>query len=184
MIEGMDDDMPEYEKEERVVEITTKAEIMKALLQDYKKRNNEMYGIVDIRYVTKHISKLHNLLNLSNKLTMRMEAMEERNKKKIALIKIEQLEGIEFSKFNGQGDQKFLNYYGFYQEFTELVMEKPYTNTTKLRYLKQYVEGEAKDIVRNYHSESELNNAFKALDDDYGRFDMVTRKCIKSIQKL
>ena len=84
------------------------------------------------------------------------------------MSKTEQLDGMKLSKFNGQGDQKLFNYYGAYQEFTELVMNKPYTNSTKLRYLKQYLEGEAKDIVRNYHSGSKLNTAFEALDDIYG----------------
>ena len=74
---------------------------------------------------------------------------------------------MKLSKFNGQGDQTFLNYYVFYQEFTELVMDRPYTNSTKLQYLKQCLEGAAKDIVRNNHSGSELRTAIKSLDDVY-----------------
>lgn len=183
MIE-LDEDMPEYEREDRNIDIKTKAETMKALMQEYKKRNNEMSIMSNAEDVSKHINNLQEVLNLFNRLATKMDAAEEGNKKKLALSKSEQLEGMKLSKFNGQGDQKFLNYYGFYQEFTELVLSKPYSDSTKLRYLKQYLEGEAKDIVRNYHSGSELRTAFRALDDVYGRADMVIRECIKSIQNL
>ena len=98
------------------------------------------------------------------------------------MVKSEQLEGVKLSKFSGQGDQRYLNYYGFYQEFQELVMQKAYSDSTKLRYLKQYLEGDALDIVKNYHAGSELPIAYKALDDVYGRADMVIRECIKGIE--
>ena len=52
-------------------------------------------------------------------------------------MKSEQLEGVKLSKFSSQGDQLYLNYYGFYQEFNELVMQKAYYDPTKLRYLKK-----------------------------------------------
>ena len=63
-------------------------------------------------------------------------------------------------------------------------MDKQYSDSTKLRYLKQYLDGDARDIVKNYHSGTELAAAFKALDNYYGRSEMVIRECIKSIQNL
>ena len=110
--------------------------------------------------------------------------MEELEKKKLALCKSEQLEGLKITKFNGNGDNKFLHYYSFHTEFTELVLDKQYSDSTKLRYLKQYLEGEALDCVKNYHSGTELSTARNALDNQYGRAEMVIRECIKSIQKL
>ena len=184
LMDDMEDKIPEYEKEDKEIELKTKTETLKALLQEYKKRNNEMSLIADVKDIPQHLDNLQTVLDLSNMITSKQEAMEERNKKKLALSKSEQLEGVKLSKFSGVGDQKFLNYYGFYQEFTELVLSKPYSDSTKLRYLKQYLEGDAKDIVKNYHSGEELATAFKALDEVYGRADMVIRECIKSIQKL
>ena len=70
----------------------------------------------------------------------------------MALSKSEQLEGLKLSKFSGTGEQKFLNYYTFYQELNELVLSKPYSESTKLRYLKQYTDSDAKEIIKNYHS--------------------------------
>ena len=74
--------------------------------------------------------------------------MEELEKKNLALCKSEQLEGLKITKLNGIGENKFLQYYSFYTEFTELVMDKAYSDSTKLRYLKKYLEGDAKDIVK------------------------------------
>ena len=99
----------------------------------------------------------------------------ELEKKKLALCKSEQLEGLKITKFNGNGDNKFLHYYSFHTEFTELVLDKQYSDSTKLRYLKQYLEGEALDCVKNYHSETELSTALNALDNQYGRAEMVIR---------
>ena len=56
-------------------------------------------------------------------------------------------------------------------------MDKQYSGSTKLRYLKQYLDGDAKDIVKNYHSGTELAAAFKALDNQYARAEMVIREC-------
>ena len=91
---------------------------------------------------------------------------------------------MKLSKFTGSGEQKFLNYYSFYQELNELVLSKPYSDSTKLRYLKQYVEADAKEIIKNYHSGTELRTALNALEETYGRSDMVVRETLKSIQKL
>ena len=61
---------------------------------------------------------LGNILSKSNKINSKMQLMEESEKKKLALSKCEQLEGLKITKFNGSGDNKFLQYYSFYIEFT------------------------------------------------------------------
>ena len=90
---------------------------MKALLQHYQKRNNKMAVMVKINEVSKHVNNLENILDMSNKIQARMKASDERRKQKMALSKSEQLEGMKLTKFNGIGEQKFLNYYSFFQEF-------------------------------------------------------------------
>ena len=66
--------------------------------------------IADVKDIRQHLDNLQAVLDLSNMITSKQEAMEERNKKKLALSKSEQLEGVKWSKFSGTGDQKFLNY--------------------------------------------------------------------------
>ena len=100
-------------------------------------------------------------------MTTNLQDADESNKKVLALLNSEQLEGLKLSKFNGQVYQKSLNYYGFYQEFNDLVVQKPYTDSRKLRYLKQYLVADALHIIKSY-PRLELPIVFKALDDVYG----------------
>ena len=174
---------PDFEKEDTLMHVKTENETLKSLVQEYKKRSNEISFSGTAKDVENSVRGLTNILSKTNKINSKIQLMEDLEKKKLALSKSEQLEGLKITKFNGTGDNKFLQYYSFYTEFTELVMDKAYSDSTKLRYLKQYLEGDAKEIVKNYHSGAELVTAFKALDEQYGRGEMVIRECIKSIQK-
>ena len=176
--------MTDIDLERRNVLSNAKLETMKTMVNEYKKQKQELSALTDINDLPKHIQNLQDALDLTNVLKARMEAKEEQNKKRIALSKGEQLEGLKMTKFSGTGEQRFLDYHSFNQEFNELVLSKAYSDSTKLRYLKQYVEGEAKDIIRNYHSGKELYVALKQLDDSYGRSDMVIRESLKNIRRV
>ena len=183
-IDELDDSLSQYEREEKQLEINSKIETLKSFLQEYQKRNNELQLIADVKDTPKLLGNLENILDTANLIFCKIKANEEKMKQKMALAKSEQLEGMKLSKFSGTGEQKFLNYYSFYQELSELVLSKPYSDSTKLRYLKQYVESDAREIVKNYHSGTELRTALNALEETYGRSDMVIRETLKSIQKL
>ena len=176
--------MTDTDLERRNVLSRAKLETMKTMVNEYKKQKQELSSLTDINDLPKHIQNLQDALDLTNVLKARMEANEEQNKKRIALRKGEQLEGLKMTKFNGTGEQRFLDYHSFSQEFAELVLSKAYSDSTKLRYLKQYVDGEAKDVIRNYHSGKELHIALKQMDDSYGRSDMVIRESLKNIRKI
>ena len=62
----------------------------------------------------------------------------------------------------GQGDHKYLKYYIWYTELSELVMKKEYSDNVKLKFLKQYAEKDAQDLMKNYHHSQELNTAFRS----------------------
>ena len=107
LMEDMEENIPEYEENDNEIELKLKTETLKALLQEYKKRNNEMSLIADVKDIPQHLDNLQAVLNLSNMIASKQEAMEERNKKKLALSKSEQLEGVKLSKVSGTCDQKF-----------------------------------------------------------------------------
>ena len=96
---------------------------------------------------------------MSTFLEAKLKLEGEKDKKKLALTKTEALEGMKMQKFSGLGDSRYLNYYNFYQEFKELVLQKEYSESTKLKYLKLYTEKDAHDIVKNYHNGKELVTA-------------------------
>ena len=95
-----------------------------------------MIKLCDREDVQKHLDDLHVLLMVSNNMTAKIQGEDELNKKRLALVKSEQLRGVKLSKFSGQGDERYLNYCGFYHEFNELVMQKAYSDSNKLRYPK------------------------------------------------
>ena len=170
--------------EDLKINIQTKLETMKSLVTEYKKQNQEIAAISDVKDLPQHINNLQYVLNLVNELNAKQMMNEEKLKRKLALSKSEQLEGLKVTKFNGMGDRRYMDYYCFYQEISELVLKKPYSDSTKLKYLKQYLEGDALQIVKNYHQGKELDAAFKALDNAYGRPDMVIRECLRNIRNL
>ena len=51
-----------------------------------------------------------------------------------------------------------------------------YSDSVKLKFLKQYTEKEAHDLVKNYHHPQELLVAFEMLDEHYGKPSMVIRE--------
>ena len=183
-IDEIDDSSSEFEREEKQLDIQSRIETLKSFIAEYQKRNNELQLIADVKEAPKILKSLETILDTANIIFCKIKANDEKMKQKMALSKSEQLEGMKLSKFSGTGEQKFLNYYSFYQELSELVLSKPYSDSTKLRYLKQYTESDAKDIIKNYHSGTELRAALNALEETYGRSDMVIRETLKSIQKL
>ena len=146
-IDELEDCSSDYEREERQLDIQSKIETLKSFIAEYQKRNNELQLIADVKDAPKILKSLENILDTANTIFCKIKANDEKMKQKMALSKSEQLEGMKLSKFSGSGEQKFLNYYSFYQELSELVLSKPYSDSTKLRYLKQHTENDAKDII-------------------------------------
>ena len=121
------------------------------------------------------ISNLKELMELTSKLEATLKQTEEKEKKKLALSKSEQLEGLKLIKFSGQGSSRYLDYYTWYSEFNELIMKKEYSDNIKLKFLKQYTEKDANDLVKNYHHGQEIYTAVNTLDEHYGKPSVVIK---------
>ena len=100
---------PDFEKDELIMDIKTENETLKGLVQEYKKRTYEISFSWASKDVETSVKSLTNILLKSNKINSKIQLMEELEKKKLALCKSEQLESLKITKFNGNGDNKFLN---------------------------------------------------------------------------
>ena len=69
-------------------------------------------------------------------------------KNKLALQKSAQLEAMKLPKFNGAGDNRYLKFKQLDDDFQELVMKKEYSDNEKLRFLRQYCEGDALELIK------------------------------------
>ena len=94
------------------------------------------------------------------------------------------MEAVKKEKFSGQGDNTYLRYYIWYTEFSELVLKKKYTDSIKLKFLKQYTEKDVHELVKNYHRTQELKTVFKTLDDHYGKPSMVIRESLRNLRLM
>ena len=63
-------------------------------------------------------------------------------------------------------------------------MQKDYTDSIKLKFLKQYTEKDAHELVKNYHHGKELMDAFHALDHHYGKPTMVIRESLRNLKMI
>ena len=90
--------------------------------------------------ITMFIETFKRVMEITNGVEAKLKLEEENKKKQLALAKTESLEAVKIEKFSGQGDNKYLKYYIWYTEFSELVLKKEYSDNIKLKFLKQYTE--------------------------------------------
>ena len=75
-------------------------------------------------------------MEITKGVDAKIKQEEENKKKQLALAKTESLESVKIEKFSGQGDNKYLKYYIWYTEFSELVLKREYSDNIKLKFLK------------------------------------------------
>ena len=90
-------------------------------------------------------------MEIVSKMESKLKFEDEKEKRKLALSKSEQADRIKLNKFSGQGPSRYLEYYIWFNEFNELILKKEYSDSVKLKYLKQYTEKDAYELVKNYH---------------------------------
>ena len=170
--------------EERELMIQTKINSIKQFANEYRKHHEDIVKVAEAKQLKHHLDRFRAVMEITSKVEARMKIEEEVKKKRLALSKTEQVEGVKLEKFSGTGESKYLNYYVWFQEFNELIMQKDYTDSIKLKFLKQYTEKDAHELVKNYHHGKELMEAFHALDTHYGKPTMVIRESLRNLKMI
>ena len=177
-------EMPQQLIDERDLHVQAKISTMKTIAKEYEKHYHNLTMVGEEKQIKYLIENFTSVMEIIHGLEASVKQEEEIKKKKIALAKSETLESVKLEKFSGQGDNKYLKYYVWFTEFCELVMKKEYSESVKLKYLKQYTEKEAHDLVKNYHHPQELKAAFETLDDHYGKPTMVIRESLRNLRTM
>ena len=170
--------------DERDLMVQAKISTMKTIAKEYEKHYHNLTMVGEEKQIKYLIDKFTNVMETIHGLEASVKQEEETKKKKLALAKSETLESMKLEKFSGQGDNKYLKYYIWYTEFSELVMKKEYSDNVKLKFLKQYTEKDAHDLVKNYHHSQELKTAFEILDEHYGKPSMVIRESLRNLRMM
>ena len=172
--------------EERDLLVQAKISTMKTIAKEYEKHYHNLTMIGEEKQIKYLIGSFTKVMEIIHGLEASIKQEEEVKKKKLALAKSETLESIKIEKFSGQGDNKYLKYYIWYTEFSEKFseMKKKYSDNVNLKFLKQYTEKDAHDLVKNYHHSQELTVAFEILDDHYGKPSMVIRESLRNLRMM
>ena len=176
--------MTQQSKDELDIQIQSKAGTIKTFTKEYEKHHHDIMQTGNHDQITMFIETFKRVMEITNGVEAKLKLEEENKKKQLALAKTESLEAVKIEKFSGQGDNKYLKYYIWYTEFSELVLKKEYSDNIKLKFLKQYTEKDAHDLVKNYHHPQELITAFKTLDEHYGKPTMVVRESLRSLRMI
>ena len=177
-------EMTSQQIDERDLVVQAKISTMKTMAKEYEKHYHELTMVGEEKQIKYLIDNFTSVMEIIHGLEAFVKQEEETKKKKLALAKSETLESVKLEKFSGQGENRYLKYYIWYTEFSELVMKKEYSDSVKLKFLKQYTEKEAHDLVKNYHHPQELLVAFEILDEHYGKPSMVIRESLRNLRTM
>ena len=177
-------EMTSQQIDERDLVVQAKVSTMKTMAKEYEKHYHELTMVGEEKQIKYLIDNFTSVMEIIHGLEAFVKQEEETKKKKLALAKSETLESVKLEKFSGQRENRYLKYYIWYTEFSELVMKKEYSDSVKLKFLKQYTEKEAYDLVKNYHHPQELLVAFEILDEHYGKPSMVIRESLRNLRTM
>ena len=169
--------------EQRKFTIESKMDTIKQLGVEYRKYHQDLTSMGERKNIEHYIINLKEVMEIISIMQAKIKMEEDKEKKKLAYSKGEQVEGVKLTRFSGLGPSRYLDYYVWYNEFKEIIIKKEYSDSIKLKYLKQYTEKDALELVRNYHHGKELTIAFKTLDDHYGKPSMVIRESLRNLRK-
>ena len=109
--------LTEKQKSDRQMELMSQSQTMKSLVEQYQKHNDKITTTCDNNDVEFYIKNLSDVLNASNHLKALLEQEDNKMKKKLALQKSAQLEAMILQKFNGAGDNRYLKFKQFDDDF-------------------------------------------------------------------
>ena len=95
--------------EKRDLMIQTKINSIKQFANEYKKHHEDVVKVAEAKQLKHHLDRFRAVMNITSKVEARMKIEEEVKKKRLALSKTEQVEGVKLEKFSGTGESKYLN---------------------------------------------------------------------------
>ena len=104
--------------QERELMIQTKINSIKQFAHEYRKHHEDIVKVAEAKQLKHHLDRFRTVMDITSKAEARMKIEEEVKKKRLALSKTEQVEGVKLEKFSGTGDSKYLNYYVWFQNLT------------------------------------------------------------------
>ena len=105
---------------------------------------------------------LSEVLEQNNEIFCKYEAAKDKERKINDSENYTAIKNLNIEKYVPKGQEKFIKYAAFIDEFKQFILTRPLKPVVKLNHLKTCLGGDALDIVKNYTHGSQLNDALEA----------------------
>ena len=123
------------------------------------------------------------MVETSSEIDGLCEALETRYRKN-ERANAAALGNIILEKYTPVGSDKYINFFSFFESFTEAVLRKDMKDIVKLDYLKKSVAGEALDAIRAYTHGDQLQEALKVLQDLYSKPQLIVAEVYSNLRNM
>ena len=121
---------------------------------------------------------------VTDKTLVTLENSNQQQNDKKALQRSVKLEGIRLYKFNGNEIDCYVTFFRWHEVFTEMVIDKNYSNSEKLQFLKNYLANDAVKMVQGYYSGDQFRDAWNRLCTAFGNQAMLTRQAMSILLNI
>ena len=95
-------------------------------------------------------------------------------------LQITHSSNISIDPYELIGQDRFIRYKGFIDEFKLYILSTPLKPLIKLINLKTWVKGDARDPIKSFNHAEKLNDDSDALENAYSKPDFVTTEIYKN----
>ena len=151
--------LTDTEKRSNDVKIKSQLRTINEQVNLYKSYNKDIVKICSHIEVETFHNDLSEVLDTSNEIICIYDAAKEREKKINESSNYSALKSLSIDKYIPVGDDKFIRYSSFIEEFKQYVLTRPLKPVVKLNYLKTCLGGEALELVKHYTHAEPLTDA-------------------------
>ena len=104
--------------------------------------------------------------------------------KQLKILREDFIKNLNIEPYEPIGQDRFIRYKSFIDEFKLYVMSRPLKPLIKLNHLKTCLKGDALDLVKSFNHSDQLQDALAALENAYSKPDFVIGEIYKNLKSL
>ena len=155
LLQMKEDYLTQEERTAKSVKISTQLKTIAQTVGSFKRHTDDVLKICKGADVEGYLDTQEEVVEAYNAIDGLCEALEAKQKRKDK-VNSAALSNIILEKYVSRGSEKYLNFYTFFETFTETVLKKEMKALAKLEYLKKRLED-------SYNLFNDLYNMFLIL---------------------
>ena len=183
LLQMNEDYLTEEERAVKSVKISTQLKTIAQTVGSFKRHTDDVLKICKGADVEGYLDTQEEVVESYNAIDGLCEALEAKQKRNDK-VNSAALGNIILEKYVPSGPEKYLNFYTFFETFTETVLKKEMKDLAKLEYLKKSLGGEALEAVRIFSHGDQLAEALKVLQDLYAKPTLIVAEIYSSLRHM